>query len=223
MGKCLFMRKGNVHTPPTPPVGSETLLLLHGESLKDSSQYNHTISNSNVIVSDIQSKFGGKSLYFDGTAALTIKSDLFNFGTDYFTVDWWEYCTGRSATRFALSINGGCGGLCAGASGDANKLYVGSTGTSWNLVNGADAFSVTKNTWVHWAVVRNGTSIKTYRNGTLYWSGTISGSIYWNAAGLVVGSFLYDSSHYFGGYIDEFRVSNIARWTENFTPPMKPY
>lgn len=223
MGHCLFMRKGNIHKAPST-VDANTLFLLHGEDLTDSSPYGVSVTNNGVSVSDAQSKFGGKSLYFNGsTAELTIKSDVFNFGSGNFTVDWWEYCTGNSATRFSLSINGGCGGLCAGASGDTNKLYIGSTGSSWDLVNGADAFSVTKNTWVHWAVVRNGTSIKTYRNGTLYWSGTISGSIYWNAAGLVVGSFLYDSSHYFGGYIDEFRVSNIARWTENFTPPTKPY
>lgn len=25
------------------------------------------------------------------------------------------------------------------------------------------------------------------------------------------------------GYMDEFRISNIARWTGNFTPPTKPY
>lgn len=223
MGRCLFMRKGNIHKAPST-VDANTLFLLHGEDLTDSSPYGVSVTNNGVSVSDAQSKFGGKSLYFNGsTAELTIKSDVFNFGSGNFTVDWWEYCTGNSATRFALSINGGCGGICAGGSVDGNKLYIGSTGTSWDLQNGTSAFSVTKNQWVHWAVVRNGTSIKTYRNGILYYSGTINGSIYWNGTGFVVGSFIYDSSHYFGGYIDEFRVSNIARWTENFTPPTKPY
>lgn len=31
-----------------------------------------------------------------------------------------------------------------------------------------------------------------------------------------------DSSPYIG-YMDEFRVSDIARWTESFTPPTEPY
>lgn len=203
---------------------SNTVLLLHGEDLTDSSGNGLTISNSGVTVSTAQSKFGGKSLYFNGsTAALTIKSDVFNFGSGDFTVDWWEYCTGNSATRFSLSINGGCGGVCAGGSGNGNALYMGTTGTSWDMFSGAAAFSKTANQWVHWAFVRNGTSFKTYRNGTLYWSGTASGSIYWNGAGFVVGSFLYDANHYYGGYIDEFRVSNVARWTANFTPPTEPY
>jgi hypothetical protein len=35
----------------------------------------------------------------------------------------------------------------------------------------------------------------------------------------------YRSSSYvlFNGLIDEFRVSNVPRWTENFTPPSSTY
>lgn len=201
-----------------------TILLLHGEEVVDSSKSVKSLINSNVVVSSAQSKFGGKSLYFNGrTSALTVKDDAFNFGSKDFTVDWWEYCTGNSATRFSLSINGGCGGVAAGGGSNTNALYVSSTGTSWNMFSTAPAFNKTANTWVHWAFVRSGNSFKTYRNGTLYYSGTASGSIYWNGAGFVVGSFLYDANHYYGGYIDEFRVSNVARWKANFTPPTSPY
>ena len=225
MGKCLFMRKGETHFAP-PNTDADVVLLLHGENLIDSSKYRHAISNSNVVVSSEQSKFGGKSLYFDGTAALTIKSDMFNFGQNYFTVDWWEYCTGNSATRFAMSINGGCGGICAGGSHDTNKLYIGSTGTSWNIQNGTAAFSASKNEWVHWAFEWCGNALRTYRNGQMYYKAiALSGSPYWNGAGLVIGSFLYDANHYFQGFIDEFRISNGARWIsdEGFAVPTAPY
>lgn len=205
-------------------VDENTLLLLHGDDISDSSSYQRSITNSGVTSSSNQSKFGGKSLYFNGSsAALTIKDNAFNFGSGDFTVDWWEYCTGNSATRFTISYNNGCGGVAAGGGSNSNALYMSSTGTSWNMISGGAAFSKTANTWVHWAFVRKGTSIKTYRNGTLYYSATASGSIYWNGAGFVVGSFLYDANHYYGGYIDEFRVSNVARWSENFTPPTEQY
>lgn len=39
---------------------------------------------------------------------------------------------------------------------------------------------------------------------------------------LSIGSRMSNASH-FDAYIDEVRISNIARWTENFTPPTKPY
>lgn len=223
-GTGAFVAGPDVNPEPIGGNDEHTLLLLHGDSLEDSSQNQVPISNSGVVVSAAQSKFGGSSLYFNGSSAyLTASSNGFNFGEGNFTFDWWEYCTGNSATRFALSISGGCGGICAGGSLDTNRLYLSSSGTTWDLINGQAALSKTANTWVHWAVVRDGGSLKTYRNGTLFWSGTISGSIYWNGTGLVVGSFLYDASHYFGGYFDEFRVSDIARWTEDFTPPSSPY
>lgn len=204
-------------------MSKNTLLLLHGEDLLDSSPQNRTITNSGVTASSEKSKFGGKSLYFNGSAYLNVKDTAFNFGASDFTVDWWEYVVGNSATRWGLSINGGCGGICAGGGGDVNKIYIGTTGTSWGISEGGAAFSKTANTWVHWAFVRSGNTFYTFRNGKLFWSTTGSGSIYWNGSGLTIGSFLYDANHYFNGYIDEFRVSNIARWTSDFTPPTRPY
>ena len=204
------------------PPDENTLLLLHGEDLTDSSIYGNTVTNNGVTVSTAQSKFGGKSLYFNGSSSkLIVNSDLFNFGSGDFTVDWWEYITATPATRFTISYNNGWGGICAGGSGNTNKLYISSI-NPWDMFQ-SDAFSTTLNTWVHWAVVRSGNNFYTFRNGVKYWSGTGSGSVFWNGAGFVVGAFPYDSSHYFGGYIDEFRVSNVARWTEAFTPPTEPY
>ena len=213
-------------TVPVGVVDVNTVLLLNGDSLADSSMYNNAIVNNNVTISSTYTKFGSGSLAFDGsTSYLRIKSNLFNFGDGNFTFDWWEYCTGNSATRFALSIAGECGGICAGGGYDANCLYmssVGNVGASWDLCNEV-AFNKTTAQWVHWAVVRSGNTVYTFRNGTLFWSKTVNGGIFWNDTGLVIGSFLYDTNHYFQGYIDEFRVSNIARWTSNFIPPSAPY
>ena len=203
-------------------IDDNTLLLLHGEDFSDSSGNEVSITNNGVTVSTTQSKFGEKSLYFDGSTSYLKITELIPTNGD-FTVDWWEYCTGNSATRFAQSINGGCGGLCVGGGYDNNILYVSASGTTWDIVNGLDAFNTTLNNWVHWAVVRNGDIWTIYRNGTKYASTTNSGIIYSNGSGLIIGSFLYDANHYFCGYIDELRVSNVARWTENFTPPNEPY
>lgn len=39
---------------------------------------------------------------------------------------------------------------------------------------------------------------------------------------LMIGKYR-DYGLYLNGMIDEFRISNIARWTSNFTPPARPY
>lgn len=205
---------------------AHTLLLLHGDSIEDSSMYQIPIENTDVVASSENSKFGGKSLKFNGTTAyLRLLSGNFNIGTKDFTVDWWEYITGQAGTRFALSVSGGCGGLCGGEAKDENKLYIGSTGTSCDLVSAGTAFNTEKNKWVHTAIVRKGTSIKSYKNGILIFESTISDvkPIFWNDGGILVGSYLYNADYFLKGYIDEFRVSDVARWTENFTPPTKPY
>lgn len=198
-----------------------TKLLLHGEELIDNSNYSIPLTNSGVVISETQSKFGGKSMYFNGQAYLKT-SEIIPVNGD-FTVDWWEYCTGNSATRFAQSVNGGCGGICAGGSANINSLYISSTGSSWNLSSGSVMFNTALNTWVHWALVRNGNTWTTYRNGIKFAQITGVGTIFTNSSGLVIGSFLYDANHYFVGYIDEFRISNIARWTQDFPPPTAPY
>lgn len=210
-----------VHPDAPPAEDTNTMLLLHGETLTDSSIYNIPVTNAGVVVSADQSKFGGKSLYFNGAAYLSTVELIPQNGD--FTVDWWEYVVDRSATRFAQSINGGCGGICAGGANNLNELYISSTGTDWNITNGFDAFSTTKNSWVHWALVRNNDTWTTYRNGVQFSQLSGAGAIYSNSAGLVIGSFLYDSNHYFSGYIDEFRISDVARWTSDFTPPTEPY
>ena len=106
---------------------------------------------------------------------------------------------------------------------NANSLYLSSNCISWDIMHGAIMFNVTPNEWVHWALVRKGDVWSTFRNGILYGQFVASGTLGSVNSGLTIGSFLYDANHYFCGYIDEFRVSNVARWAENFALPQHPY
>lgn len=212
----------------TPIVGDpNTLLLLHGEDLTDSSLYETPLTNQGATVSTAQSKFGGSSLYFNGASRILFPNTRLNFGSGDFTIDWWEFPTSStSAARFCNEYTTGAaaGGIVLGYKGDG--LYVSSNASNnWDIVSNATAFSVTVGTWTHWAVVRNGNTLSTYRNGILFWTGTISGAPY-NSGGVymaVVGDYREGDHSYFAGYIDEFRISDIARWTANFTPPTSPY
>lgn len=202
---------------------SKTLLLLHGEAFEDSSAYSRDISNSGATISSSQKKFGESSLYFDGNSKILV-SDPIDFGNNDFTIDWWEYCTGTPGTRFSNAWTPGStwGGLLIGFSG--NSIYASSRTNEWDLINSAQIMSVTLNQWVHWAIVRNGNTLKSYRNGSEYGSVSINGAPYfYSDEPMVIGSYREQDQNPFYGYIDEFRISNVARWTSNFTPPIEPY
>jgi hypothetical protein len=84
------------------------------------------------------------------------------------------------------------------------------------------------NQWVHIAYVKIGTTAYLYINGVLDTSITVPATLASddgfsaNADYGTIGR--YSGGQYYAGYIDEFRISKgIARWTESFVPPNKPY
>lgn len=214
-----------------------TKLLLHGDSFIDGSKDKRVITNTKVAVSAAQSKFGDSSFYFNGSAYLTIPG--YDFGTDDFTIDWWEYPTNANAgTRFT---NVYCTAFATQAGGLLTHLYynnglqvylsnkTGGTSTNdWNVLAGKTLGNNVVNTWTHRAVVRSGSSLMFFKNGLLehtYNIGTnkigYSADRPWG-----IGNWASDymqTGYSYIGYIDEFRVSDIARWTESFTPPTEPY
>lgn len=195
---------------------SNTLFLLHGDSLTDSSIYGHTITNSGVTISTAQSKFGGKSMYFNGSSYLRIGNLL--KGNQTFTIDCWVYPT---ATKNNTIWSHGGTNIDA-VTGGGVELY--GEGTIIYYCNGfhirAGTYSL--NTWQHIAIVGNSSSIKIYKNGSLI--GTYDGSYNYGSYSETIGA--NDSaisSECFQGYIDELRISNVVRWTSNFTPPTSSY
>ena len=73
--------------------------------------------------------------------------------------------------------------------------------------------------WVHIAVTKNATTIKIYINGSLIAETSPTDLSGYFSAFSGTKSFIGTSTT----PIDEFRVSNIVRWTSNFTPPTAPY
>lgn len=205
-----------------------TILLLHGDDFVDSSRYHRAVQNVDVTISEDQSKFGSSSFAFNGTSAYLL-IEPYDFGSNDFTIDWWEYCNAgmvdTSGVRFSSAYTSGdvFGGLLLGLS--QTQVNAGSAfAASWDLINNQTMLSITESEWVHWAFVRSGTTLKAYRNGTQFASTTINGALAFDSQYLfAIGDFRQESHGYFNGYIDEFRISNVARWTTNFTPPTEPY
>jgi hypothetical protein len=79
------------------------------------------------------------------------------------------------------------------------------------------------NTWTHIAYVRSGSSFYLFVDGTQIGTTTTgSNAAYPTNANLQIGT-SNNGEEWWEGYIDEFRYSNTARWTANFTPPSSAY
>lgn len=212
-------------------VDDNTILLLHGDDFVDSGPTHRGVQSVDVTISEEQHKFGSSSFAFNGTSAYLL-IEPYNFGSEDFTIDWWEYCnsgmTETNGTRFSSAFTSGdtLGGLNIGLNQTqvhASSAF-GTSNDTWNIVNSQDMISITVDEWVHWAFVRSGGTLKAYKNGTQFASIDIDGAIAFDSQYLfAIGNSREGAPSYFNGYIDEFRISNVARWTTNFTPQTEPY
>ncbi|WP_110953029.1 LamG-like jellyroll fold domain-containing protein [Anaerosinus massiliensis] len=207
-----------------------TVSLLHfDDGFKDETGKVWT-TNGNPIVSSEQSKFGGKSLYLDGSSNLAISNlSDFDFNSGYFTIDWWEYRTNLSGypTVFSIgdvdyqSIIVGHGNTFS-TNDNKNVCYISSNGASWNVMDAFLLGTIDLNTWNHFALVRNGNKFYGFKNGILSGQITSNDSFYLNNNIVSLGKVYKRAPYGFNGFIDEFRISKIARWTGDFDPkPVK--
>lgn len=206
-------------TPPTAPLTAitNTSLLLNGTDagIIDKSQSVKTITlNGDVKSSTTQSKYLTSSMYFDGTGDYVEAGDV-SLPAD-FTVEYWLY-NGTSGNNFIFQI-----GDSYTASG--LETYIGSSGASFNLYSNqnsriSSSSKPTVNGWAHVAIVRSGSTV------TLYLDGTSLGT--WSSSAAFSGTVRIGAEYYNGsitgtltGYMSDVRITKgLARYTANFTPP----
>ena len=210
-------------SPPTAIANTQLLLNFTNAGIIDSTAKNDLITVGGAQISTTQSKFGGSSMYFDGTGDyLTSASDSnFDFGSGDWTIECWLYI------NTAKTYNGYYGKRQAGGFGltlqiDSSgtlSISASTSGSSWALAGASLGSGYSASAWMHVAVVRSGTTITGYRNGVNTGTQTLSGSIF-VATGYpaTIGS-ANDTNQEFNGYIDDLRITKgIARYTTNFTP-----
>jgi hypothetical protein len=112
----------------------------------------------------------------------------------------------------------GSGSLFLGFTNNGAQIFLGRQGVAFDL-----SYDYTPLTaqWFHVAFVRSSGTLTLYINGQEKASSSTAQSYSTLSAPANLG---FDgSSAFFVGYMDEFRVSDIARWTSDFTPPTAPY
>ena len=217
--------------PATDEYFSDVSLLLYGDgtngstAIVDSSRNGHAITvNGDAQISTAQSKFGGASMYFDGTGDyITAPSDSsFDFGTGDFTIEFWmnpSNITGTWQAIISRKYQGSGGWRIYKTAGSNNLSFYHPSGyystTNTGLTNG---------TWHHIAVVRSGSTLTTYVDGTSRGTDTISLAMSPTSADVEIGQGIYTSAYPYEGYLDDLRITKgVARYTANFTPPTSAF
>jgi hypothetical protein len=200
-------------------------LLLHGNGVNGSTRILDSSENPKIVtavgnaqISTVQSRFGGASVYFDGTGDyLLVSSQLLNSVT--WTIEAWVRPSLVTLDRTLFSQYN---------TTDANRTILGIQAGKLRIFNGAQGSNlgsgtIVADTWNHVAFVRNGTTVTGFLNGVQDVQKTnFAGPL---AANTYIGA--YDAAGFpdaFIGYMDEIRVTaNVARYTANFTPPTAPF
>lgn len=196
-----------------------TLLLLHCDDYSDSSMYGIELMDKSAQVSAEQSKFGGKSMYFNGSTRLVMsdaKAKIFDFGTGDFTVEAWIYPEEITTDNFIFS-GSASGAFFFGRKG-SNTIGIGRANILWDT---EAPVATPANTWSHVAAVRSKGQVSLYVNGNQ--TGPLANTNAYSMAGFIACIGSQGTNYYYKGYMDEIRVSNVARWTESFVPPTQPY
>ena len=217
---------GSTYTVPTAPLTaiSNTELLVNfkdGQAIDSAAQNNLTLFG-NAKISTGQAKFGNTSMVFDGTGDyVTLPSSSFApFGTGDFTIECFarfDAINGKGLFQLGASY------LPSAVTGPAVFASI-ATNNPWRIYYGtseADAsVSPLADTWYHVAYVRSSGVTKLYVDGTSVISQNDTTN-YTNTFFVIGGG--YSSSYLMDGYIDEFRISHMARYTSNFTAPTKAF
>ena len=184
----------------------------------DQSGNNRTISNSGVTFSASESRFYGVSAYFDGNDEITINQsgNIFDFGTGDFTIEIWARPSSTSGDQYIISWE--CPGPNAGHAGF--NIYQGNwrLGAFNNDLTGGST-GLAANTWVHLAMARQGTTLRTFINGALQDEHSNSDNMSSTTA-LTLGKYAGGASLRFTGYMQDLRVyKGVAKYTSSFNPP----
>ena len=216
---------GNTYTVPTAPLTAVTntklLLNMADAQAIDSAAQNNLTLYGNANTSTDQAKFGDTSFHVPANGdylKMPGGTDTGNFGTGNFTIEMWIYRTASGADQLLIDSRS------AGNQTDY-QTHITSANVLRSRYGGIANTSETVpvNEWVHIAIVRNNGTVTQYINGTGGGTYSSTASLTVSSSGLTLGGGPNDTGSSIAGYLDDIRISKMARYTGNFTAPSEPF
>lgn len=181
----------------------------------------------NAQVDTAQSKFGGASALFDGTGdylRLGASGD-FVFGSDNWTIEGWIRPTNNLSGYKVLYNHNDNGTDRSWITIQLENSTLKSWGTnstgSWNIYSDLSFGSLSVDTWYHFALVRDGSTMRAFLNGTQINTASCTGWVV--PAQTAAATLSAVPASYWYGWMDDIRISNTARYTAAFTPSTTPF
>ena len=208
------------------------VLLLNGDGANNSTTFtDRSLSVRSVTsvngakISTTQSKFGGSSMFFDGTNDyLSVPASVDFVPNADFTIEAWVYCpntaTGTTQRIAGFSNSGGGNSsMIFHLKADGKLEMNGYNGSGFTVATSTSA--VSSNAWVHLVGQRRSGKIEVWIAGSLDCTPVaVSGAFVAPVSPLSVGRMGDYDGQYFSGYIDDLRITKgVARYTATFTPP----
>jgi len=209
--------EGTSITVPTAPYTTVTntnflLNMADGQAIDSAAQAewtSTTVANGTPKLQTGQKKIGTSSLYFDGSSNYYFPNGFLPGGTGDFTIEFWFRASNTNNNATILTA----GGIYFQFYN--NQLWYFPYNGSAKITSS----TISTDTWYHVAGVRSGTTFYLFLDGTS--QGTLTSVT--SAVSTGAGYFGMNGIYPYTGYIDEMRISRMARYTSNFTAPTEPF
>jgi hypothetical protein len=182
------------------------------------------LNNNGQFILSVPSVDVGGSMQFAGTSTsnLSIANDVdFQIGTVDFTIEWWQFQTDNNSFPRIFAI-GNYPSTSIGVSIEGGTFYFWSNGSPVSFGSATPY----KNTWVHFAITRSGSSLRVFKNGTQLSTTRTNTTNFNNTTSVlrIANESTTSSGASFGGRITNFHwVKGFAKYTAPFTVASTPF
>lgn len=210
--------------------GNATNSLLHFDgNFTDQQGRVWTPASGSASISTLQFQFGGASLHSSGSTNSCIStpytSSLDLLSMPAWTIECFAYQNAATPNLRIFSTGGGT--VAFNGTNGIHVLLQVIGSTALNLQVASAATSVTMSgttmptaTWQHVAASYDGTNYRLFQGGVLQTTSPLTGfSRPTGNPNAYIAAVSPTDGNSWVGYIDEFRISNVCRYTSTFTPP----